>query len=144
MKFKIREACVNDSDDIYVINRDSLGYDYPPERTMQKLADALSSNKDKIFVAVVEDGIAGYIHLTDYDVIYAPHFKNILGLAVLEKFKRFGIGSALLAEGEKWAKQTGAAGVRLCSGESRTDAHQFYRSCGYKDNKKQLNFKKLF
>ena len=43
---------------------------------------------------------------------------------------------------ELWAKDTGAAGIRLVSGAERTDAHEFYRHCGFSGDKRQLNFKK--
>lgn len=41
------------------------------------------------------------------------------------------------SEVEKWAKETGATGVRLVSGDKRVEAHIFYQKCGYeKDNQK--------
>lgn len=39
-------------------------------------------------------------------------------------------------------RETGASGVRLVSGASRTEAHTFYRRMGYGGEKPQLNFKK--
>lgn len=37
-----------------------------------------------------------------------------------------------------------AKGVRLVSGATRSDAHEFYRHCGYGGDKRQINFKKMF
>ena len=88
--------------------------------------------------------VAGYLHLCDYDLLYAPPLKNVLGIAVASRFRRQGIGRALLQAGEDWARRTGAAGVRLVSGASRTGAHAFYRRCGYGGVKQQINFKKMF
>lgn len=143
-EFFIRECCAEDADSLYKINRDSLGYDYPLELTKNKLEKLIESPAEKIFVAVVENKIVGYIHASDYDVIYADHYKNILGIAVDEKYRQNGIGKALLSEAEKWGKETGAVGIRLCSGSTRTEAHLFYRHCGYKNCKEQINFKKTF
>ncbi|MEG0711801.1 MAG: GNAT family N-acetyltransferase, partial [Niameybacter sp.] len=84
----------------------------------------------------------GYVHANDYDVIYAPHMKNIMGIAVSKQYKRQGVGKALLEAVEEWAKKTGASGVRLVSGETRSGAHTFYRYCGYEGEKRQINFKK--
>lgn len=70
--------------------------------------------------------------------------KNILELAVAGRCRRQGLGRALLEAAEQWAKADGAAGVRLVSGEGRAGAHAFYRSCGYSDGRRQLNFKKYF
>lgn len=86
----------------------------------------------------------GYVHLADYDLLYADHMKNIMGIAVDPSCRRLGIGKKLLEAGESWAKETGADGVRLVSGETRTGAHALYRSLGYEGNKMQLNLKKLF
>lgn len=68
--------------------------------------------------------------------------KNIMGIAVFSECKHSGIGKALLTKVEDWAKQAGASGIRLVSGANRTDAHAFYRKCGYTGDKQQINFKK--
>lgn len=80
--------------------------------------------------------------LVDYDLLYAPHYKNIMGIAVSPKYRRQGVGSSLLSAVEQWASETGAEAVRLCSGEERKGAHEFYKSLGYVNSKKQLNFSK--
>lgn len=121
-----------------------MGYEYPVDKTKNKLERLLKSDKDKIFVATVQSIVVGYIHASDYDTIYAPHMKNIMGIAVSNAYKKQGIGKAMLKEVEKWAKETGASGIRLVSGSSRTGAHEFYRRCGYDGGKQQLNFKKYF
>ena len=56
--------------------------------------------------------------------------------------RRQGVGRALLAAGEAWARSQGAEAMRLVSGESRKGAHAFYASLGYTGNKLQRNFKK--
>ena len=86
----------------------------------------------------------GYVHANDYDVIYAPPMKNIMGIAVSNRFRKEGVGRALLAAVEAWARETGAWGIRLVSGAERTGAHEFYRHCGYSGEKRQVNFKKYF
>ena len=144
MEFEIREATITDAEEIYILNRDEMGYEFSIEQTREKLIKLFSSGNDKIFVAISENKVVGYAHANDYDVIYAPHMKNIMGIAVSKDYKHNGIGTALLQAVEGWAKQTGASGVRLVSGESRTGAHEFYRSCGYEGEKKQINFKKIF
>ena len=104
----------------------------------------LADGRNKIFVAELEGRVIGYVHLADYDVLYAPPMKNIMGIAVSPQYRRKGVGRVLLEAGEKWAAETGAAGVRLVSGESRTEAHAFYRSLGYQSPKRQINLKKVF
>ncbi len=140
----IRECELSDYEEIYQLNLTEMGYDYPKTETKEKIEKLLQSDKDKIYVACVNDVVVGYIHANDYDVIYAPHMKNIMGIAVLSEYKRSGIGKALLSEVEAWAADTGAGGVRLASGSKRIGAHEFYKHCGYNGDKEQIRFIKMF
>lgn len=142
--FIVRQAVISDAKDIYYINKTSLGYDYDLEEQKAKIEAVLNDSTQVIFVAETNNKVVGYIHLVNYDVIYADNFKNCLGLAVDNDYKRNGIGSALLNQAEIWAKENGAAGIRLCSGVEREKAHQFYQSQGYEVTKLQKNIKKIF
>lgn len=142
MELVIRDAVVEDAPAIAQLNRDGMGYDYPVERTREKLRACLGNPSHKILVAESEGVVVGYVHLEDYDTLYADSLKNILGIAVAEACRRQGVGKALLQAGEEWAASTGTAGVRLVSGESRKGAHAFYQTLGYTGNKLQRNFKK--
>lgn len=144
MKVFIRECKVNDCKDIVSLNSNEMGYEYPIEDTKKQLQKLLNDSNHKIYVAVTSDKIVGYIHANNYDLLYSPHLKNIMGIAVSSDFRKSGIGKMLLDEVEQWAKDTGAFGVRLVSGETRIGAHAFYKACGYEENKSQKNFKKMF
>lgn len=142
--FIVRQAVITDAKDIYYINKTSLGYDYDLEKQKAKIQAVLNDSTQVIFVAETNNKVVGYIHLVNYAVIYADNFKNCLGLAVDNDYKRNGIGSALLNQAEIWAKENGAVGIRLCSGVEREKAHQFYQSQGYEVTKLQKNIKKIF
>ena len=142
MRLEVREAKLNDVFDIQKLNSAEMGYNYPLEQTRQQLMELLQSEEDKIFVAEVDGVVAGYVHANNYELLYAPPMKNVMGIAVSSDYRKMGIGKALLERVEQWAKETGAAGVRLVSGGSRVDAHSFYCSMGYGEGKPQLNFKK--
>ena len=144
MDYEIRECLLMDADQIYELNCSEMGYDYPKEETRQRIKDILASEHDKIYVAELDGSVVGYVHANDYNLIYAPAMKNIMGIAVSNKHKRIGIGKALLTAAEAWAKADGAKGVRLVSGETRKEAHMFYERCGYSGGKQQVNFKKMF
>ena len=144
MDLQIRQCEIIDAKAIYELNVREMGYDYPKDKTEEKLKQLLKSDKDKIFVALINNIVVGYVHANDYDVIYAPHMKNIMGIAVSSNFKKKGIGRALLSAIEDWAQKNGASGVRLVSGATRIGAHEFYRHCGYCGDKQQINFKKMF
>lgn len=138
----IREAVPGDAHVLARLNAVAMGYDYPEERTAQKLAAILQDRRSRVFVAQLEGKAVGYLHLEDYDLLYADNMKNIMGIAVDPDFRRRGIGRQLLAAGEAWAREQGAKGIRLSSGESRKEAHAFYRALGYEGSKLQLNLKK--
>lgn len=141
-KIYIRKAVISDARDICFLNSSSLGYDYDLAKTEAKLKKIISDGSQAVFVADICNKVVGYIHIADYDVIYADNYKNILGIAVDNNYKRQGIGTALLTAAEKWAEENGAVGVRLVSGCERVDAHKFYIALGYSDKKLQKNFKK--
>lgn len=142
MEWTIREARLADCAAITRLNREEMGYDFPEERTWEKLRACLKNPAHKIFVAESGGEVVGYLHLEDYDMLYFPHMKNVLGIAVASACRRQGVGRALLAAGEAWAKADGAVAVRLVSGEGRKGAHAFYQRLGYTGNKLQRNFKK--
>ncbi|MFH1599309.1 MAG: GNAT family N-acetyltransferase [Pseudomonadota bacterium] len=58
---------------------------------------------------------------------------RITALAVSSGEQRQGVGRMLLREAEQRARQAGAARIELTSGAQRTEAHDFYRACGYED-----------
>ena len=93
MNLQIRPCQILDAEAICELNVSEMGYEYPKDKTQQKLKQLLKSGKDKILVAVIDGIVAGYVHANDYDVIYAPHMKNIMGIAVSDHFKKKGIGS---------------------------------------------------
>lgn len=142
--YSIREAVESDAYAICQLNSDEMGYQYPLEDTTQNIIKFLSRDTEKIFVATCDGSVVGYVHANDYDLLYAPHMKNIMGIAVSSEYKRRGIGRALLQHIENWARETGASGIRLVSGATRTEAHALYRCCGYEGNKEQINLKKMF
>jgi GNAT superfamily N-acetyltransferase len=140
----IREAKISDFKIIYELNKSALGYDYPDDTTKERLELILKRPTDRVFIAEYGGEAAGYIHGSDYECLYCDSLKNIMALAVDEKFRGHGIGRKLLAAAEAWAAMSGSAGVRLTSGFERTEAHEFYKHCGYLLRKEQKNFLKLF
>ncbi len=144
MNVLIRDCLIGDCIDIKLLNQNEMGYEYPLEAVEAKLEKLLRDCTHKIVVAVVDEKIVGYLHACDYDLLYAPPLKNIMGIAVSSDFRKKGIAKKLLNYAEQWARDTGADGVRLVSGASRTGAHAFYMACGYSCTKEQKYFIKYF
>lgn len=142
-KVKIRQATTSDIPAMNELFRKDLGYEECRLEIVEKQFAGLDNSREAVFVAEAgddSDHIAGVIHVEKYNVLYFPTMANILGLAVAADYRRQGIGSALLKRAEEWARENGASSMRLNSGESRKQAHEFYRAQGYIDDKKQLRF----
>ena len=84
----------------------------------------------------------GYVHAELYILLYFESMVNILGLAVSNECRRQGAGKALIKQVEEWAKEKGVKEIRLNSGGTRKEAHEFYRAIGFDDEKVQVRFVK--
>lgn len=139
----IREFTLDDAEEIYLLNKNGLSYDYPIEKTKQKLSIIKSLSTNKIFVATIDNQVVGYIHASEYECSYSDSLKNILALVVNENYRKQGVGKKLMLAVENWAVNTNSIGVRLVSGFNREIAHKFYQQCGYTLRKEQKNFIKF-
>lgn len=144
MEWTVRKYQTEDAQSIWELNTKELGYVFSLEETEEKLARLTNNPSHCLLVAEMQGKVVGYIHGNDYEVVYMPSFKNIMGLAVAKDYQHQGIGKSLLMALEQWAKETGAKGVRLVSGGERFATHQFYEKCGYQKKKMQANFRKEF
>lgn len=140
----IREAELTDAEAINSLSHHELGYPFDISKTVDTLRSLLSSDKDRIFVACIDNEVVGYVHACYYVSLYEDKTAAIIGIAVSSNHKRKGIGNILLRSIEKWSQESELFGVRLLSGEERLDAHKFYKRCGYTFDKKQAKFSKLF
>ncbi len=81
MECAVRPAVLGDCPAITRLNREELGYDYPQEKTFAKLQACLANPAHAVFVAERGGEVVGYLHLEEYDVLYAGHMVNVLGIA---------------------------------------------------------------
>ena len=58
-------------------------------------------------------------------------YVRLLALVVHEESRRRGIGTVLVRAAEAWARTRGATAVIINSGNHRSQAHEFFRWCGY-------------
>ncbi len=55
MDIQIRKCEITDAKAIYELNLKEMGYDYPYDKTVEKLLQLLKSGKDKVLVALVDN-----------------------------------------------------------------------------------------
>ena len=135
----VREAVLSDCDAIAALCKEDLGYAVTPER-LQKRMVTIDKSRERVFVAIRGTTVVGFVHAAYYETLYFEPLVNLLGLSVSEKYRRSGVGRALLSAVEDWAHKIGAAGIRANSGAARQDAHIFYRALGFSDEKPQIRF----
>ena len=136
---KIKEIQLSDAAGIQQISQEDLGYECSLSLVEEKIK-SLNTNREQVFVACKDNIVSGYIHVEKYDTLYFETMCNVLGLAVKKEFQKMGIGKQLLSAGENWAKENGIKYMRVNSGISRVEAHQFYKHMGYESEKEQLRF----
>ena len=138
----IRNVQLADAKAIRDISEFSLGYKATEAVTEQQIAKLLKDNQH--FIRIYEDDVthcvAGFIHAEAYELLYKEPGFNILGLAVSSEYRHKGIGKQLLQAVEAEAAARNYRFIRLNSGEHRTEAHLFYKHCGYTSTKLQKRF----
>ena len=119
-----------------------LGYP-AAERDVADRWETLAARGDHAVFVADEDGqIAGWVHVHDDWTLETGHTAELMGLVVTEARRGAGVGRALVAEAERWARTQGCPRLRIRSNIVREDAHRFYEALGYARVKRQEVFDK--
>ena len=143
MDFNIRRVMISDADPIYELCRSELGYDFTREQVESNIRRLLGDPTTLLLVAEQRGEVMGFVHAHNHNPVYAPPMKSVVALAVRPEARKQGLGNQLILAVEDWARETGASGVRVNSGEAMTGALYFYKSMGYEYIKTQYNFRKM-
>ncbi len=139
----IREAALADSACIAAL-AGQLTYPSTPEEVERRLRELPRDGSHAVFVA--EDGAGRFV---GWAHVYALYFvgsdlrAEVAGLVVDESSRSTGVGKALMARIEQWAREKGLPAVTLRSNVIREPAHKFYESLGYTRIKTQHAFRKV-
>jgi GNAT superfamily N-acetyltransferase len=88
--------------------------------------------------------VVGFLHAFSGMVLETGSRAEILGLVADAGHRGKGIGSALVAEAERWAQSKGHGALGVRCNVVRTAAHGFYEGLGFECVKTQKNFLKKF
>ena len=126
----IREAVPSDATALAALMGE-LGYPVIPEVLWSRI-ERMSSPSHRTFVAEIEGRLAGFVGCSAL-AIYESDVPTcwVMALSVASRFRRHGIGRALLDAVEKWCAEQSLPDIRIHSGEARGDAHLFYEACGF-------------
>ena len=125
----VREARAADTGALALLMSE-LGYPVTPEVLSSRLQKLPSAHCT--FVAELQGAVAGFVGCSALDIYESDTPVGwIMALSVAERFRRRGIGRALLSRVEQWCADAGLRDIRVHSGEQRRDAHAFYQACGF-------------
>ena len=130
----LRSAMIADADDVARLLSD-LGYPCEIDDAAERI-DAIAANDRQALVLARRDGAVCGLVALDF-MYYLPLGTitcRVTALVVTPTAQGLGIGRQLLKEAERRARTGGASRIELTSGSQRTEAHAFYRACGYKDS----------
>jgi len=122
-----------------------LGYPIAVGEMHERCARVRAARFGEIIVAVTKDGaqaVVGWTHVAPRLQLEEQPHAELAGLVVDERLRGAGVGKALLAAAEDWARMQGFAFMRVRSNVVRERAHRFYEREGYARVKAQAVFRK--
>ena len=132
MDLTVRDALPEDAGAIAIL-LGQLGYPAEPAAVESRL-ERLRIVGDRVVVAEVGGRVAGLAHLHVSPAIeYDGDAAKVSALVVDERFRRRGVGEALMRAVEDEARARGCVILFLTTAERREDAHAFYRSIGLEE-----------
>lgn len=118
-----------------------LGYPTDAGAIVQRLAAAGAADPGVSLVAEDAHGVVcGFARALPQHFITEEPFVELAALVVDDVARGSGVGRALLAAVEAWARQQGFAGLYVRSNVIRERAHRFYLREGYIERKRQAVF----
>ena len=134
--FAIRDATLADTTEIARLSA-QLGYPADVVAFEARLRRLLDSPLHTVLVAAGGTGLAGLIGLEHRITLESGERVEIVALVVDIAARRSGVGRALVAVAERWARERGLDTLFLRSNVVRPEAHAFYPDLGFARTKTQ-------
>ena len=154
MDFVIREAKEQDYEELLKIfdEGDLLHARALPEifkkpdelsRSKEYIFGLINNENSVIFVAESNNQIIGLVVIVirespDIPIMVKRRYAYVDNISVTEKFKGFGIGKALMAEGEQWALDKKASQLELNVWDFNKEAIEFFKKLGYTSSRHNM------
>jgi GNAT superfamily N-acetyltransferase len=137
-----RPMTANDAEAVALLST-QLGYPSTGEQVARRFEAIQAAPDSHVIVAIgPSGGVAGWIHVFGNRLLESEPDAEIGGLVVDESVRGRGLGRALVAAAEAWARDRGYPVVSVRSNVVRTEAHEFYQERGYGIVKTQTKFRK--
>ncbi len=119
-----------------------LGYPSRPEALRERVARLAAQPDQLLLVAEWDGAVVGWMHAAEQELFESGKRCEILGLVVDREHRRGGVGRALVAAAEAWARARGLPEVSVRSNVVREESHPFYARLGYARAKTQHVYRK--
>jgi GNAT superfamily N-acetyltransferase len=130
----LRAALPADGDDVAGL-LGQLGYPCDHAEATARILAVADDRRQALLVAVERGAVRGLLALhAMYSLARGADIVRITALVVDGQARGHGIGRLLLREAERLARAGGAQRLEISSGSHRTDAHAFYRGCGFAES----------
>ena len=105
---------------------EDLGYPVAPDILWSRI-ERMASPLHCTFAAEIDGIVAGFAGCSALSIYESDKPTGwIMALSVASRFRRRGVGRALLQAVEQWCVARHIPDIRLHSGDAREDAHTFY------------------
>jgi GNAT superfamily N-acetyltransferase len=129
----LRGAIPGDAGDVAALLT-QLGYPCEPADAAERIDAVLHNDRQALILARDRGAVHGLLAL-DF-MYYLPLGTTtcrVTALVVAEDAQGQGVGRLLLRDAERRARLGGAARLEVTSAGHRTEAHAFYRACGFSE-----------
>ena len=127
-----------------------IGNDKTPEELVRKAHKFATDPNRKAIISMEGDVPTGFVEMMiessdlhqDSPAIDLEGLAHIVRIAVVEQYRRRGIGEALMNQADEWAKTHGKKGIWLDYLAANEKAGKLYEKLGYKDAVEFVDTKK--
>jgi GNAT superfamily N-acetyltransferase len=117
-----------------------LGYENHLAELTARLHQILKSDQDRIFVAIYQGKIIGWIHAISCIRVESQVFVEIAALVVDQHFRKQQLGKQLIQSVIGWANHLGIKTIKVRCNVVRKESHRFYEALGFSLKKEQKVF----
>jgi GNAT superfamily N-acetyltransferase len=120
-----------------------LGYQLDVAEVRRRYEAVVRSVDHAVMVAVDDGRVIALCHVYVRPALDKPPEVVVQALVVEQASRGLGVGKRMMAAAEAWAEERGFRSVALGSHVSRSEAHAFYESLGYRNEATSHQFRKM-
>jgi GNAT superfamily N-acetyltransferase len=119
-----------------------LGYRMDVPEVRRRYEAIIGSEEHAVMVAARDGRVISLCHMYARPAFDKPPEVIVQALVVDQAARGLGVGKLMMAAAEAWAERCGFKSVALASHISRSDAHTFYESLGYRNESTSHQFRR--